>query len=97
MNCNQFNIDHVEVRTGIDIPAKQKVTCDLNAAGNRRINTIFIEQYVNLEDYVKKNGFILQKDNQYVNEGTKEDHKWTATLNTHTRELVVVIDYLKTL
>jgi len=60
MDCKQFNIDHLEVRTGIDIPAKQTVTCDLNAAGNRRVNTILIKPYVDMEAYVKKNDFIFQ-------------------------------------
>lgn len=93
VDCEQFNIDNVEVRTGINIPSITKVDCECNEAKTVKTNTFILNaDLVDMTDYVSKNKFILE-DGQYRNIGKRDDTEWEAILNTETSELKVVIKY----
>lgn len=93
VDCEQFNIDNVEVRTGINIPAVTAVDCECNETKNLKTNTFMLNaDIVDLTDYASKNKFILE-DGQYKNMGKREDTEWEAILNPETSELKVVIKY----
>jgi len=89
--CQQFNIDNIEVRTGIDIPAvTNKVGC--HSDGRIKTTSFVIKEYVDLADYIQKNDFIKNK-NSYENKGENATSKWTATLDLETSVLSVQILY----
>ena len=93
VDCEQFNIDNVEVRTGINIPAVTDVECQCDEAKTIKTNTFILNSdLVDMNDYVSKNKFQLE-DGQYKNIGKREDTEWEAILNTETSELKVVIKY----
>lgn len=93
VDCEQFNIDNVEVRTGINIPSVTDVDCECNETKTLKTNTFVLNSaIVDLSDYASKNKFILE-DGQYKNIGKREDTEWEAILNPETSELKVVIKY----
>ena len=92
-DCEQFNIDNIEVRTGIDIPAVSKVICDFNAIENTKTSIFTLDKtQVNLAHYAARNGF-HSKGNVYVNAGERTDTKWEASLNKTTLDLTVSVIY----
>ena len=40
MDCNQFNIDHIELRTGIDVPQIKRNYCELTDT-SRTVSSTF--------------------------------------------------------
>jgi len=93
VDCEQFNIDNVEVRTGINIPSITDVNCECNETKTIKTNTFILNSdIVDMGDYISRNKFILE-DGQYKNIGQREDTEWEAILNPETSELKVVIKY----
>jgi len=92
MDCDQFNIDHIEVRTGIDIPKVTTIKCFLNE--NQRITDFNVELNEEaLSAYAKKH-FTLQ-GSLYFASGDREHHHWFATLDTANRILHFELQYLE--
>jgi len=92
-DCEQFNIDNIEVRTGIDIPAVSKVICDFNETKNIKTSVFTLDKLqVDLDDYVARNGFESQ-GNVYVNTGERADTKWEANLDKTSLDLTVSVTY----
>ncbi len=93
VDCEQFNIDNVEVRTGINIPAIKRVDCECDETKTLKTNTFILNSdIVDMTEYVSRNKFKLE-DGQYKNIGKREDTEWEAILNPETSELKVVIKY----
>ncbi len=93
VDCEQFNIDNIELRTGINIPSIRDVECECNEAKTLKTNTFILNSdIVDLPDYISKNKFKLE-DGQYKNIGKRKDTEWEAVLNTETSELKIVIKY----
>ncbi|MEM7367192.1 MAG: hypothetical protein AAF587_01255 [Bacteroidota bacterium] len=92
-DCERFNIDNIEVRTGIDIPSVSEAdcTCDQIAKTKRSTFTINTQQ-VDLDEYLTTNKFVEQ-DGAYVNAGEREDTKWKAKLDPETHVLTVMLEY----
>lgn len=91
--CERFNIDNIEVRTGINIP---KVSdCDCQVKGNTKTSNFIIDtDHVDLEEYVVKQHFI-KMDSLYRLSDKSEHSNWTASLNLETAELRFTLQYLK--
>jgi len=89
--CERFNIDNIELRTGINIPAVSDFDC--NCEANRKTSKFVINtQEVELDLYIDDNQFELVND-QYLKQGDNENTKWKATLDKATAELIVDIEY----
>ncbi|MCT4622864.1 MAG: hypothetical protein N4A46_04515 [Schleiferiaceae bacterium] len=91
--CERFNIDNLEVRTGIDIPKLDSLHCHLTEDGSLKQNAFFLHSDVDLDHYVERNNFEKGLTDYYLNSGEKEDHEWRAVLNTKTRRLDFSIRY----
>lgn len=92
-DCERFNIDNIEVRTGIDIPAVSNVDCSFDASINTKFSTFtFDKNEVDLEEYVVRNDFEKNGD-VYLNTGERTDTKWQAELNPETYVLTVKLEY----
>ncbi len=90
-DCSRFNIDNIELRTGINIPATTEVKC--NCEDNHKTSTIDIDtSQVNIGDYITKNKFQRNGEN-YVNNGDTKNTTWTALLDDKTGKLIIDIDY----
>ena len=93
VDCQEFNIDNIEVRTGIDIPPVTKAECQCNEDKTVKISTFTLDSAkLDLESYVLRNKFEL-KDGQYQNLGKRPDTHWKATLDQESYELKVVVEY----
>lgn len=92
-DCERFNIDNIEVRTGIDIPAVSNVICEYQSAEKTKVAVFTLDKaLVNLDQYTAKNNFI-QQGNQYIKTGERADTKWSANLNATTWDLTVAVQY----
>lgn len=90
-DCEQFNIDNVEVRTGIDIPATTQVDCMYNN-GVKNVNFTLDTSKVDIIDYLEKNKFVKDKE-VYVNNGEREKTSWNAIYHTKYAVLAMRIVY----
>jgi len=92
-DCEQMNIDNIELRTGIDIPAVSNVVCEFKTAEKTKVAVFTLDKAkVDLTHYTTKNDFI-QKGNQYVKSGERTDTKWDASLDATTWDLTVSVQY----
>jgi len=92
-DCKQFNIDNIEVRTGINIPAVSNVVCEFKTAEKTKVAVFTLDKTkVDLAQYTTRNDFI-QKGNQYVKSGERADTKWAANLDATTWDLTVSVVY----
>ena len=90
-DCEQFNIDNIELRTGIDIPpVTEKVDCQSD--GTIKTSSFIIEESVDLMAYLEKNKF-EKNDSLYTVVGTNDGSEWNATVNSRTRVLNVRLVY----
>lgn len=91
-DCERFNIDHIELRTGINIPPVVDLDCNIN--DNIRTSWFDLDT-AELEwmTYINKNGF-LPSGNYYAANGEREDTKWSAQLDTTVCRLEVIIEYI---
>lgn len=93
MDCNQFNIDHIEVRTGIDVPKTVSSLCNLNADQTRRDADFVLDTtVVDINQWLIKNKF-TKYGIQYERSGKKADHNWQATFRMDKNQLLVQIVY----
>lgn len=92
-DCEQFNIDNIEVRTGINIPAVDEVICEFNSTQNTKIAVFMLNKSsLDFTHYIKRNDFV-KEGNFYVNRGERADTKWEAKLNEADLKLVVSLVY----
>lgn len=92
-DCLEFNIDHIEVRTGINIPKVTFADCEMNEKQTNRKATYIIDKtQVDLNTWLTKNKF-QKTDSLYLNRGQKKDHGWIAKFDPIESTLVVDISY----
>ena len=90
-SCEQFNIDNIELRTGINIPSIVHVDCDRQ--GNIKTSKFVIDtSKVDIKKYIASNKFV-RSDRLYVANGDNDNTKWDATLDPRTNQLNVHIEY----
>lgn len=91
--CAQFNIDNIELRTGIDIPKITDVICDYKATEKTKVSVFTLNHLtLNFDYYITRNKFVKEGD-FYVNRGERADTKWDARLNEENMKLTVSLVY----
>ena len=91
MDCDQFNIDHIELRTGIDVPKIERKYCQLNDS----TRTVEFEVLLNSKELKSYSAKYFNWDAPlFTAEGGRSDTKWQASLDTSTRALIFNIHYL---
>lgn len=90
-DCERFNIDNIELRTGLDIPAIHSLEC--NSDGILKQSVFVLDTtHFNLNEYLKTYKFT--RDNfRYFARGENESTRWSAVYMPTTQELRVNIKY----
>lgn len=91
MDCNQFNIDHIELRTGIDIPQITRNYCELTET-KRTASFQLLKTGQEKAAYAEKY-FHWSEGHLFTNEGSNADTRWFASLDTLTSELIFELYY----
>jgi hypothetical protein len=92
-DCEAFNIDNIELRTGIDVPAVIESDCECFVTGNTKTAKFILDtENLDFERYVSRNKFEWL-EGEYRNSGETDDTAWASTLNQETKELTVFIEY----
>ena len=90
-DCKAFNIDNIELRTGIDIP--QVLSSDCDCWPNNKISKFKLDTLnVDIARYVTRNKFTLI-ENSYQRNGENSNTKWAANYDHKKNELIVEIEY----
>ena len=90
MDCDQFNIDHIELRTGIDVPKIKRKNCQLNDS----TRTVEFEVLLNSEELKSYSTKYFHWDAPlFTAQGRRSDTQWEASLDTSTRALIFNINY----
>lgn len=90
-DCERFNIDHIELRTGINIPAVTSSVCDFDAVQNRKVSSFTLAE-IAIDEYAARNHF-EQVAGKYTRSGSGPAHQWEAELDPETNILTVKIAY----
>jgi 5'-3' exonuclease len=91
-DCERFNIDNIECRTGINVPAVTDAEC--NCENNTKTSCFVIDTaYTNLNEYLVKHNFTKVDDQFAEAKGSNKNTEWSATLNYHTGDLYFLINY----
>lgn len=90
-DCKRFNIDNIELRTGINVPYVLNYQCNSNEKIKKASFTIDTLK-VDIKNYIKKNKF-KQKDSLYKRQGENKNTKWKATLHPKNALLSFTIEY----
>lgn len=90
-DCEFFNIDNIELRTGINIPAIVDSDCKSNGKIKEASFSIDTSK-VDLKAYSLRNNFAC-KDSVYLNEWETDKTKWVATLNQESGILKIKMEY----
>ncbi|WP_298903263.1 hypothetical protein [uncultured Psychroserpens sp.] len=90
-SCQLYNIDSIELRTGVNIP---KITStDCTCENNRKISKFKIDtDKVDLDDYISKNDF-TQVDNLYIKENDTKNSTYKVIFNKAKAEILVDLIY----
>jgi hypothetical protein len=91
MDCDSFNIDHIELRTGIDIPQIKRNYCELDEM-KRTVSFQLLKTGQEKTAYAEKY-FKWSKDHLFTNEGSNKQTRWFASLDTLTSELIFELHY----
>lgn len=94
-DCDRFNIDNIELRTGINIPVVKNIECNYDETTKTKKSTFIIDtETVNIEDYIQKNK--LEKaddDNLYIKSNDIKSHSYNVILNKVTGKLEAEINF----
>lgn len=89
--CRGFKIDHIELRTGIDVPAVASSDCECGE-GFKKSTFVIDTVLVKLPQYIANNRF--EPGNRgFSKKGSDEHTQWTSHLNTQTAELSFELFY----
>lgn len=92
-DCERFNIDNIEVRTGVNVP--KVLRCECVVKDKTKTATFVIDRdKVDLKEYILKQQFV-KKDSLYMLSNTSKHTDWEATLLEETGELRFTLRYLK--
>lgn len=90
-SCLRFNIDNIELRTGVNIPAV--ITTECKCQNNTKVSKFIIDSsQTDIESYALKNNFTLI-DQLYVKENDTNHTTFKVVLDKDTAALVVDITY----
>ena len=90
-DCERFNIDNIELRTGIDIPAVLSTKCESDGIIKQAVFVLDTAHF-DLEEYLltyefKRNNF------RYFARGENERTRWSAIYMPSSQELRVNVKY----
>ena len=94
-DCERFNIDNIELRTGINIPSiiKEECTYDINAR-TKKASFIIDTIKVDLDDYIQKNKLAKSGSSElYIKSNDTENYSYEVLLDKKTKKLAVEITY----
>ena len=90
-SCERYNIDNIELRTGVNIP--EVTTTDCECKGNKKFSKFVIDtDKVDLDNYISRNDFTLI-DDLYIKENDNKNSTYKVILNKKTAELTVDLTY----
>ncbi|WP_040278157.1 hypothetical protein [Psychroserpens damuponensis] len=90
-SCERFNIDNIELRTGVNIPEVTTTYCQCK--DNKKVSKFIINtDKVDLDNYVSRNDF-TQIDDLYIKENDTKNSTYKVVCNKKTAELIVNITY----
>ena len=90
-SCERFNIDNIELRTGVNIPEIKSYDCE--CTNNKKFSKFIIDtDKVDLDDYVTRNNFTLKND-LYIKEDDNKDGTYKVAFDKTTDELTVNLTY----
>ena len=94
-DCERFNIDNIELRTGINIPKIKNVECNYDENTKTKNSSFIIDtEKVDLEDYILKNKLVKSGSGElYVKTNDTENHSYKGVLDKNTGKLDVEIIY----
>jgi hypothetical protein len=92
-SCEQFNIDNIELRTGINIPSIKNVECTYDKRTKTKKTSFIIEtKKVTIEDYILENKFVLSDSEKlYTKSNDTKNHSYKIKLNKVTGKLDIEI------
>ncbi len=91
MDCDQFNIDHIELRTGIDIPKIKSLHCEIGDH-TRRASFLVLKSRKDEVAYTQK--YFKWDGQKHSAAGRTPQTEWTATYDSTTNILEFQLDYL---
>ncbi len=90
-SCKVFNIDNIELRTGVNIPKVKSTECQ--CTNDTKVSKFIIDTgQVDLDDYIIRNDFKLV-ENVYIKENDNENSTYKIEFNKETTELTVNLIY----
>ncbi len=90
-SCQFYNIDNIELRTGVNIPKVISTNC--TCTDNTKISKFIVDaEHVDLNQYVIRNGF-KRVDHLYLKENDNINSTYKVTFNKNTAELIVNLTY----
>lgn len=92
MDCQRYNIDHIELRTGINVP--RTLDCDCHLTNDERLVKFDLSRGLKVNDYVQQNQFIEELDGWLIKSGESENTRWTSRLDTSEYVLEFDLVYL---
>lgn len=94
-DCERFNIDNIELRTGINIPSIKNVDCIYNEATKTKKSTFMIDtEKVDIKDYILKNKLVKSDaEDFYVKSNDIKSHSYKGILDKNTGKLDIEIIY----
>ena len=90
-DCERFNIDNIELRTGVNVPSISD--CDCRVTENMKLSTFILDTtVVDIGSYAETNGF---KKSGPLFKKSNETNKtsWQATLDDKKAEIRFLITY----
>ncbi len=90
-DCERFNLDNIELRTGINVPPISD--CHCRVTDNTKLSTFKLDtSVVDIASYAEINGF--EKSGElYEKSSETKNTSWHATLNDDSAELSFLITY----
>ena len=91
-DCVAFNIDNIELRTGIDIPKVISSKCECSDHRKNAEFVLDLEQ-LDITNYLSRNK-LIRADERYIRAGVNHNTKWSANYDSLQATLAVEIEYL---
>lgn len=94
-SCEQFNIDNIELRTGINIPSIKDTECTYDEITKTKKATFLIDtEKIDLEAYILKNKLVKSDYGElYVKSNNIKSHSYKGVLNKKTGKLNIEINF----
>jgi len=90
-SCELYNIDNIELRTGVNIPKVTATECECK--NNKKVSKFSIDMdTIDLDDYVISNELTLV-DGLYIKENDNENSTYRVVFDKITGELTIDLTY----